>query len=195
MYNPKHFRISDEAEIFTFLEANAFGQLVSMHADRLSVSHLPFLVLRDPRRLQCHLARPNPQWQSLQDQQALATFLGPHDYVSPNWYTGAGVPTWNYQAVHVYGRCRVFDGADEIARLVDALSAVYESEFEKPWQPSYPDSMLRAIVGVEIEIEDIECKYKLSQNRPAEDQAGVIEGLEQRGSPVLAAAMRQTLER
>lgn len=194
MYNPKHFRISDEAEIFNFLEANAFGQLVSMHDGRLSVSHLPFLVTREPRRLQCHLARPNPQWQSLPQQQVLVTFVGPHDYVSPSWYAGAGVPTWNYQAVHVYGRCRVFDEAADIARLVDALSARYESELEQPWQPRYPDSLLRAIVGVDIEIDTIECKYKLSQNRPAEDHAGVIEQLELRGSRALAAAMRKTLE-
>ncbi len=193
MYNPKHFKISDEDEIFAFVTANAFGQLVSTHEGRLTVSHLPFLIEREQRRLYCHLARPNPQWQSLPGQQVLVTFQGPHDYISPSWYQNAGVPTWNYQAVHVYGRCRVFDAADEIARLVDTLSAGYESAFEEPWQPRYPDSMLKAIVGVEIEIDEIQCKYKLSQNRPQADHAGVIENLERRDARALAAAMRTTL--
>ncbi len=192
MYNPKHFAISDEDEIFAFVETNAFGQLVSMHDGRLTVSHLPFMLRRESRRLYCHLARPNPQWQSLEAQQVLITFQGPHDYISPSWYQNAGVPTWNYQAVHLYGRCRVFDTADEIARLVDALSAGYEAGFDEPWQPRYPDSMLQAIVGVEIEIDEIQCKYKLSQNRPAADQAGVIEQLEKRDAAALAAAMRKT---
>lgn len=193
MYTPKHFRITDEDEIFAFLAANAFGQLVSVHEQRLTVSHLPFLVKRAERRIYCHLARPNTQWQTLAGQQVLATFQGPHDYVSPSWYQSAGVPTWNYQALHVYGRCRVFETADEIRSLVDALSAVYESAFAAPWQPTYPDSMLGAIVGVEIEIEEIQCKYKLSQNRPARDHAGVIDKLEQLGSEAVARAMRKTL--
>ncbi len=193
MYNPKHFRISDEDEIFAFVELNAFGQLVSMHEDRLTVSHLPFLIEREQRRLLCHLARPNPQWQSLPGQQVLVTFQGPHDYVSPTWYQTAGVPTWNYQAVHVYGRCRMVEDGAALAKLVEALSRRYESAFENPWQPAYPDSMLKAIVGVEIEIDEIQCKYKLSQNRPAADRAGVIEQLENRDAPTLAAAMRKTL--
>ena len=193
MYNPKHFSISDEDEIFTFLDANAFGQLVSIHEGRPTVSHLPFLIERDKGLLRCHLARPNPQWQSLAGQQLLVTFLGPHDYVSPTWYQGAGVPTWNYQAVHVYGRGRVIEDRAALVEIVEKLSRRYEAGSENPWQPAYPDSMLKSIVGVEIEIEEIQCKYKLSQNRPAADHAGVIEQLERRDSAALAAAMRKTL--
>jgi transcriptional regulator len=123
----------------------------------------------------------------------LVTFLGPHDYISPSWYQNPGVPTWNYQAVHIYGRCHVFDDAGTLAGIVDALSRRYESAFEKPWQPQYRDAMLKAIVGVEIGIDEIECKYKLSQNRPAADQPGVVDNLERLGSHALAQAMRKTL--
>jgi transcriptional regulator len=193
MYVPEKFRIAQTDEIFTFLTANAFGQLVSQHDGRPMVSHLPFLVAADRGTLKCHVARQNPQWQQLEGQQVLATFLGPHDYISPSWYRGAGVPTWNYQAVHVYGRCRVFEQADELTALVDALSGVYESRFDDPWQPRYPDSMLKAIVGIELEIDDIQCKYKLSQNRPVADHKPVIEQLEALGADQLAAAMRKTL--
>ena len=193
MYIPEKFAVTDADEIFAFLTANAFGQLVSQHDGRPMVSHLPFLVAADRGTLKCHVARQNPQWQQLEGQQVLATFLGPHDYISPSWYRGAGVPTWNYQAVHVYGRCRVFEQADQLTALVDALSGVYESRFDDPWQPRYPDSMLKAIVGIELEIDDIQCKYKLSQNRPAADHQPVIDQLEALGADELAAAMRKTL--
>ena len=193
MYLPNHFKITDEDQIFAFLEANAFGQLISIQEGRLTVSHLPFLVSREGRQLHCHLARPNTQWQAIEGQQVLATFQGPHDYISPSWYQSAGVPTWNYQAVHIYGSCRVFDDADELAALVEVLSKRYESGFETPWKPNYRDAMLKAIVGVEIEIEDIQCKYKLSQNRPADDHRGVIDKLEELGSESLVRAMRKTL--
>jgi len=193
MYVPDHFKISDQEEIFSFLDANAFGQLISMQDKRLTSSHLPFLIADDLKHLQCHLARQNPQWQQLAGQQVLVTFLGPHDYISPSWYQNAGVPTWNYQAVHVYGSCRVFDAAEELASVVEALSDRYESGFESPWEPKYRDAMLNAIIGVEIDIDEIQCKYKLSQNRPAEDQQGVIEKLDELGSEPLLRAMRKTL--
>jgi len=193
MYIPEKFNIDDADEIFAFLAANAFGQLVSLHDGRPIASHLPFLVAADRATLKCHVARQNPQWRQIEGQPVLATFLGPHDYISPSWYQGAGVPTWNYQAVHVYGRCRVFDDAAELAALVDALSGVYESRFDDPWQPKYPDSMLKAIVGIELDIDDIQCKYKLSQNRPTADHRPVIEHLDELGAEALVAAMRKTL--
>lgn len=194
MYVPEHFKVSEQEEIFSFLDANAFGQLISLQDDRLTCSHLPFLPSSDRKHLHCHLARQNGQWQQIAGQQVLITFLGPHDYVSPSWFQTPGVPTWNYQAVHVYGHCRVFETPEELATLVDSLSRRYESAFEIPWEPQYRDAMLKAIVGVEIEIEDIQCKYKLSQNRPAEDQQGAIDRLDELGSTPLANAMRNTLD-
>jgi len=193
MYIPDHFKVADQDEIFSFIEANAFGQLVSIDAARPYASHLPFLVTDDRKTLLCHLARQNPHWQTLGEQQVLVTFLGPHDYVSPSWYQNPGVPTWNYQAVHVYGRCRVFEDAETLASVVETLSQRYESAFEKPWQPQYRDAMLKAIVGVEISIDEVEAKYKLSQNRPAADHQGVVDHLDELGSTALATAMRKTL--
>jgi len=193
MYIPRHFNISEVEEIFAFLDANAFGQLISLVDQRPTVSHLPFLVSADRQFLHCHLARQNPHWQSLEDQQVLVTFQGPHDYVSPSWYRTPGVPTWNYQALHIYGRCRVIEEAEAIAGIVEALSERYESGFESPWKPEYRAAILKAIIGVEIEIEELQCKYKLSQNRPAQDHQGVIDKLEELGSESLAREMRKTL--
>ena len=193
MYLPKHFEVAEEAEIFSFIDANAFGQLISIDAGRPYASHLPFLVASDHTRMHCHLARQNPQWQQINHQQVLVTFLGPHDYISPSWYQNPGVPTWNYQAVHIYGHCRVLDDDAAVADIVETLSARYESGFDTPWQPQYREAMLKAIIGVEITIDEVQCKYKLSQNRPAADHQGVIDQLDQLGSGPLASAMRKTL--
>jgi transcriptional regulator len=191
MYVPDHFKVEDNEEIFSFIDANAFGQLISVVDDRPFASHLPFLITEDRKSLQCHLARSNPHWQNLEGKPVLVTFLGPHDYISPSWYKQAGVPTWNYQAVHIYGRGRVFDDAGPLADLVEALSHRYESAFETPWQPKYREAMLKAIIGVEITIDEVQAKYKLSQNRPVADQAGVIDSLDKLGADTLADAMRK----
>jgi len=193
MYVPSHFSVTEQEEIFSFLDANAFGQLISIADQRLTASHLPFLVTDDRNHLHCHLARQNRHWQTLEDQQVLITFQGPHDYISPSWYQTPGVPTWNYQALHIYGRCRVFDEPEAVAAVVEALSTRYESGFDKPWEPQYRDAMLKAIVGVEIQIEELQCKYKLSQNRPSQDHQPVIDKLDDLGSESLVQAMRKTL--
>jgi len=193
MYVPKHFSVTEQEEIFSFLDANAFGQLISVTDHRPTVSHLPFLVAADRSFLHCHLARQNPHWQTLEGQQVLITFQGPHDYISPSWYQTPGVPTWNYQALHIYGHCRVFHETDALASVVEALSKRYEAGFDKPWKPEYRDAMLKAIVGVEIRIEELQCKYKLSQNRPPRDHQPVIDRLDESGSELLVQAMRKTL--
>ncbi len=194
MFNPSHFKVTDPDEIRYFLETYNFGELISQVDGQLAATHLPFLADHEGRRLYCHLARANPQWRELEGQRILITLWGPHDYISPTWYRNPGVPTWNYQVLHVYGHCRVFEDPAEISDLVDRLAARHEAGSEQPWQPDYPQSMLRAIVGVEIDVDEMQCKYKLSQNRPAADHEPVVEQLERRGAGALAAAMRKTLE-
>ena len=194
MFNPSYFRIDDRSEMLSFLKANNFGLLISTHDGEPCASHLPFLPNEDGSILLCHLARPNPQWQSLDGQRVLVTLQGPHDYISPTWYQNPGVPTWNYQALHIYGTCRVIDDVDETRALVNALAAYHEAGSDSPWVPEYGDAMLKAIVGVEITVDDMQCKYKLSQNRPEADHAPVVQQLEQRGADSLAKAMRRQLD-
>jgi transcriptional regulator len=191
MYIPRHFAVTDRDEIFAFVEANAFGQLVSQVEGRLFASHLPFLVTQDRSALICHLARQNPQHLELDGREALVVLQGAHDYISPSWYNGPGVPTWNYQAVHIYGTCRVFHDADRLSNVVESLAGKYEAALDPPWQPDYGAAMLSAIVGVEITITDVQCKYKLSQNRPAQDRAQVVGKLKSLGSHKLAEAMER----
>ena len=191
MYIPKHFEVSDNNEVFAFIEANGFGQLISNSEGRLFATHIPFALSEDKTKLLCHLARQNPQTEDIESQDVLVTLQGPHDYISPSWYASPGVPTWNYQAVHIYGRCICFSEPEALGELVESLTANYESQFPTPWQPEYRPSMLGAIVGIEISISDIQCKYKLSQNRSQQDQQQVIAQLEAGGSHQLAQAMRR----
>ncbi len=199
LYVPKHFRIDDREALLAFVEKYAFGTLVSSGPGGLHVSHIPFVVDRGDdgsARLLGHVARGNDQWGALEGAQHVAAiFQGPHAYVSPTWYaTHPSVPTWNYAVVHVHGKARLMDEA-ELHDLLMRLSATYEAPNAKPWRMSelpadYVSTMLKAIVGFEIEIERLEGKFKLSQNRPAEVPR-VVAALEKGGEPQLAALMRE----
>jgi transcriptional regulator len=190
MYIPKHFEVTDKEEIFAFIKANAFGQFVSSVEGRLFSTNIPFLISDDHSKLIGHLAKQNPQWKNLEGQEVLATFLGPHDYVSPSWYKSPGVPTWNYQSVHVYGHCKRIHEPEQLKHIVNTLTNKYESTRKEPWQITYNESMLQKIVGLEIQITEIQCKYKLSQNRSNEDQAQVSNELENNGNIQLSNAMK-----
>ena len=191
MYIPRHFEVTDTDEIFAFVDANAFGQIISTVDGRYYASHLPFLVTPDRSALICHLAKQNPQHLELEGQEALVTLQGAHEYISPSWYASPGVPTWNYQAVHIYGQCRVFHDSGRLKEVVEALAHKYESAFKSPWQPDYGANMLTAIVGIEMRITDVQCKYKLSQNRSSQDREQVVKKLKSLGSNQLARAMER----
>ena len=193
MYIPKYFNVTDSDKIFEFIRANAFGQLISMVEGKPFCSHLPFLLGNEGRSLICHMAKRNSQWENIEGQEVLVTFLGPHDYISPTWYSTPGVPTWNYQAVHVYGKPQLVTDTGKLAAIVNELTGVYEAASEHPWEPSYKESMLGAIVGMELEITDIQCKYKLDQNDSRKNQLQIIEGLKKRGSTELSQAMTDVL--
>tara|TARA_B110000211_G_scaffold79375_1_gene93075 strand:+ start:9289 stop:9876 length:588 start_codon:yes stop_codon:yes gene_type:complete len=190
MYIPKHFHITDRDEIFSFIEHNAFGQIISTVQGRLFSTHIPFLVSDDKQKLFGHFARQNPQSKNINGQEVMITLEGPHGYISPSWYLNPGVPTWNYQAVHIYGICKILPELTAVKTIVDTLSNKYEEAFETYWEPDYNAGMLKHIVGFEIEITQIQCKYKLSQNRSEQDLNSVIKQLQNRGSKTLADAVK-----
>jgi transcriptional regulator len=191
MYIPKHFEQNDDATLCDFIDEHAFGTLLTMAANRPFASHVPFLLDRAARRLHCHVARPNPQWQQLAESpRVLAIFAGPHGYISPTWYADPGVPTWNYAVVHVYGSARSVDDSHTTRAHVEALAAKFERSQPSPWVPDYDAGRLHGIVAIEIAIETIEGKFKLSQNRSAEDRARVIARLEATGRDADAALAR-----
>ncbi|MCG8414873.1 MAG: FMN-binding negative transcriptional regulator [Pseudomonadales bacterium] len=194
MYIPKHFEVTDATEVDRFIEANDFGILVSQVDEKSFATHIPFS-RPETNRLEAHIAKANPQWQQLDGQEVLVIFAGSHGYVSPGWIGGIGVPTWNYQAVHVYGRATHFDDVDRLNQLVTQLSSRHETSMESPWTPEFDARMLNAIIGIDIEIDKIECKYKLSQHRPLEERETTISKLDQLGNQQLADAMRDQLPR
>jgi len=195
VYVPAHFEVADQAEAIVFIDKNSFGQLVSMHNGSFYSTHLPLLLDKEGWRLSGHMARANPQWRDITGQEVLLVFQGPHAYVSPSWYESPGVPTWNYQAAHVYGVVELFDDAERLAQTVAALTEKYESAFTSPWQPEYRDAMLGAIIGLDISISRIECKSKLGQNRSYQDRRNVIAQLRADGFTAMADAMEQSLGR
>ncbi len=186
MYIPDAFAVTDEAEVETVLQGLTLGCLVTHDEDGLFASHLPFLYDPTRRVLTGHVARPNPHWRR-GSGEALVIFQGVEAYVSPSWYPskyqhGRVVPTWNYEAVHVYGRLAWREEPDWLREHLGALTDRYEGGRVKPWglddaPDDYIDSRVRMVVGLELAVERVEAKRKLSQNRVESDRLGVIAGL------------------
>ncbi len=191
MYIPAHFLIKNPQDIHTIIQEHPLGALVTLGPDGLDANHIPFEF--DPTQgahglLTAHVSRANPVWEQCQDgADVLVIFRGNESYISPNWYpskheTHRQVPTWNYEVVHVHGRLTVMDEEKFVRRVVARLTREHEASELRPWKmgdspPEYIDGMLRAIVGIEIEIKRIEGKAKLSQNRETRDRLNAADTL------------------
>ncbi|HUH85020.1 MAG TPA: FMN-binding negative transcriptional regulator [Stellaceae bacterium] len=210
MYVPTDFNEDRVPVLHAAIREIAFGTLVTLGTDGLTASHVPMLVEPGSSPLGTlwgHLARANPQWQTVRhDVPALAIFAGPNAYISPSWYatkqaTGKVVPTWNYVAIHAYGALRIIDDAAHARAHLERLTQTHEAGRAQPWAiddapEAFIAGMLKGIVSFELAIERLEGKWKMSQNRPAEDRAGVVAGLKQEGrSPGVAALVAAASER
>ncbi len=193
MYTPKAFVQEDDEKIRSLVDAHAFGLLVTTGRDGLPVaSHIPFLSREGGGGLvlEGHVARPNDQADHIRDgAPALAVFQGAHTYVSPTWYESPGVPTWNYEAVHVYGRLRAVTG-DGAHSIIRRLAHRYEGDGPGAWVPEYPDKMIEGIVCFEMTDVTVQAKSKMSQNRSEADRRGVIEALFRLDDPGSRAVRR-----
>jgi transcriptional regulator len=190
MYVPPAFRDDDLASIHATIDQARLSHLVTATAEGLVATPLPMFLVRDEGphgTLYGHVARANPQWKLASLGEAMALFLGPDAYISPNWYptkqeTHKVVPTWNYVAVHAYGPVEFFDDADRLRDIVTRLTNLHERDSATPWAVSdapelFVAAQLRAIVGLRLPITRLEGKRKMSQNRSAEDRAGVTAAL------------------
>ena len=203
MYVPEHFREERIEVLHDAIRAAGMATLVSMTADGLIASHAPLMLDPEPAPygiLIGHLARANPHARTAdQGVQTLVIFQGPDGYITPSYYAakrehGKVVPTWNYAAVHAYGPLQVFDDPARLLDVVTRLTQLHETPRTAPWAVSdapedFVQGMLRGIVGIALPIRRLEGKVKMSQNRPAEDVPGVIEGLRQDGQVELADAV------
>ncbi|MEP6504526.1 MAG: FMN-binding negative transcriptional regulator [Betaproteobacteria bacterium] len=189
MYQPAHFVEHDQDALLALMQAAPLATLIRGGAE-LAADVMPLEVDRTATgwRLSGHVARANALWREADGQQVLALFQGPQAYVSPNWYPGKAqhgkaVPTWNYTMVQAHGTLRAIEDPQWLLAFVTRLTERHEGGRALPWHVAdapadYIASMLRAIVGIEIEVTRLEGKFKLSQNRPAEDRTGVALGLE-----------------
>jgi transcriptional regulator len=192
MYLPKHFEQNDETLLATLMREHPLATLVTVQDGVPTADHVPLEYDAATRTLRGHVARANPLWRVAADQPVLAVFCGPQAYVSPSWYpskadTHKVVPTWNYTVVHAHGPLRVLDNAPWLHGLVTRLTAHHEAPQAQPWAVSdapedYVLQMLRAIVGIEVPVERLVGKWKVSQNRGQADRAGVAAALEAAGA-------------
>jgi transcriptional regulator len=198
MYVPDAFREDRPDVLRDAVRRIGFATLVTLGPDGIVANHLPILLEDDV--LRGHVARANPVWKA-GEGEALAIFLGPQAYVSPNWYpskaeTGKAVPTWNYITVHAKGRIRWIQDADWLRAHVTLLSDAHEAPRPDPWKvsdapESFVEALLRAIVGFELEITQLDGKYKLTQNRDAADREGVRTAFEAEGREDMARLMEK----
>ncbi|MBU2945943.1 FMN-binding negative transcriptional regulator [Zobellia uliginosa] len=199
MFIPAHQRNDNLSEIKEFIMANSFGVLVSQYQGKPWATHIPLeleINKEGKEVLTAHIAKANPQWHEFeQNEEVLCIFNGPHSYISSSWYKEEEVPTWNYIAVHVYGKLKILSEEEVMAhmhRLVDKYEANSKNPISLNDMSPQTLKQIKGVVGFQIEITDIQAKYKLSQNRE-QDHPKIIEELEDTKNPMskeIAKAMK-----
>ncbi|HJV85855.1 MAG TPA: FMN-binding negative transcriptional regulator [Noviherbaspirillum sp.] len=195
MYIPKQFEETRQEVLHGLMKAHPLATLVVAGESGLVVNHIPLQVCGSEGEfgiLRGHMARANPMWRQLAGAaEAVAIFQGPDSYITPSWYPskhvdGKAVPTWNYAVVHAHGRPRVVEDAAWLLNHLTAMTDEQENGEALPWKVAdaprdFIEQMMSAIVGIEISIVRLEGKWKVSQNRPAQDREGVVAALHERG--------------
>lgn len=189
MYVPPFFKPQPEA-IDAFLQSRGFGTLVAHDGMKPVAAHVPFLFAPGERRLELHVARANPIHEIVvKNPRVLLTCIGPDAYIAPTWYVSPNqVPTWTYVAAHLTGSARIM-GADALRSHVERLSERFESDMPgERWSVAKMDpqrlgAMLNAIVGIVIDVEDVEGQWKLNQHKALPDHEGVVAGLRAQNTP------------
>ena len=205
MYLPKHFAADDQDLLAQLIKEYPLATLVGSLNDQLEVNHLPLMLSSDRKKLHGHIARMNPLMKIAQSSETVVTaiFHGPNAYVTPAWYpskkeSGKVVPTWNYAVVHAQGHIKLIEDSHWLRSHVSQMTNIHEPIYQSNWKlddapEDYVQTMLKAIVGIEIEVESLVGKFKLSQNRPPEDYDAVVKELDQSPQEMLQA-MRQYIK-
>ena len=211
MYLPAHFEQPDREAIHRLMRDSPMATLVTLDGGAIEANHLPMMAVTagDALTLRFHVARANPVWREAASVgEVLAIFQGADTYISPSWYAtkaehGKVVPTWNYAVVHAYGRLSAFDDKDWLREFLPALTAVHESRFDKPWRVAdapadYVDTMMGAVVGMEIAVTRLVAKWKVSQNQPAANRTTLLAGLaaaDQAGAQAMGQLVAEQIAR
>ncbi|WP_456271084.1 FMN-binding negative transcriptional regulator [Bacillus sp. AK031] len=200
MFIPKEFKVEDEKQLLQFIEENSFGILFSQDSGQPQATHLPF-ILSDKKKPELigHIAKANSQWKTMDGKQVLVVFSGPHSYISASWYKDRkNVPTWNYVAVHVHGTVEIITKQAELLSILKESVNFYEKELPTPWtldqEQETVNRLLNGIIGFKINIERIEGKWKLNQNKSKENKEEVIKNLREQkmyDSDIIADLMEE----
>jgi transcriptional regulator len=184
MYTPAFAKNENEEDLKDFIRKNGFGIVVCTVEGKLWATHIPLIFIGD--KLQGHISRGNKQWRALpQNEEVMVIFQGPNTYVSSSWYDHENVPSWNYIAVHVYGKAHI-QSEEELIESLRQLTKKYEQDSVHPvsvdtMSEKFLHTELRGTIGFEIAIERMEASYKLSQNRDEKNHTQIISELEKRG--------------
>ena len=184
MYIPDYTEVKDRTKLITFMKEHNFALLISSNSDFPEVTPLPFVISEEKGnvKLITHLARANPQWENINEKEnVLVLFQGPHCYISPDFYESKiNVPTWNYTMVAACGKPKLFHEREKHLTLVHSMFEILEPKFRNQWNElpdNYKEKLFNGIVGIEIKVEKLEGKFKLSQNKTLNEQRKIIEGL------------------
>jgi transcriptional regulator len=203
MYIPKYYEENDTEKLVEFMQANSFAVMVTAVGGSPWGTHLPFVVKQESGKivLTTHMSRANEQWKTLEEQEVLVIFTGPHAYISPSSYEKKqNVPTWNYIAAHAYGKPRIISEQDKVKEVLEAMIHTYEEAYYRQWKElsqEYVDSMIKGIVAFDIEVTRLQGKYKLSQNKTVNEQRNIISKLEKNEDSSIAGVaklMKDNLE-
>jgi len=199
MYIPKINLLDDKDDIFRFMQENPFAIVVSETTGGIVATHLPVEIETDDEGntvIRSHMAKANQQWKNFSgDKDILVIFNGPHTYISSSWYDHVNVPTWNYIAVHVYGRPKILNDTEALG-VLDRLTKRYEQFSKQPFDmvqlsDKFIENHLKALVAFEVSITRIDAKHKLSQNRDEKNYERIIGELDKRTDEQSAAVKKE----
>jgi transcriptional regulator len=187
MHVPPYFKPQNIEQVEDFLKKNTFAALVSMVKGKLWATHIPMMLGKNQageQVLWAHVSKGNPQWKEIAEQEeVMAIFQGPHTFITSDWYDHQNVSTWNYVAVHVYGKARLLENDDlraTVRHLVEHYEAPHSKGHIDNLDEKYVNQQFRGIMGIELKVERIEAAFKMSQNRDENNYENIIEKLEER---------------
>ena len=184
MYIPKHYLTTDKEEILNFIKTYSFATIITVKDNFQTATHLPFVVTETENEiiLTSHFAKANTQWTQITENNVLVIFTEPHAYISPKHYDSEmNVPTWNYIAIHVYGKGKIITEQDKSFAVLDTMINNFEKEYKTQWNKlpvDFKKKMLNGIVAFQIIVTDIQAKTKLSQNKKVTERQKIISSFE-----------------
>ncbi len=202
MYIPKHYKEEDMVQLVAFMNQYPFALLISQVDGKPFATHLPFIIEKNQNGilLQSHMALANPQWKQLAGQQVLIVFSEPHAYISPSLYEKKeNVPTWNYIAVHAYGHATLIENKDKVEQLLHKTISTFEPAYVTQYKDLNSDYLRRMVKGIRtfyIEVNDVQGKFKLSQNKTIVEQKNIVDHLQKQNentSVAIAQYMKNKL--